>query len=57
MKQRTISPVDGSVYAERELASGAAMENALSAAVRAQSQWKHVAVPERAAIVRRMVEW
>jgi acyl-CoA reductase-like NAD-dependent aldehyde dehydrogenase len=57
MKQRTITPVDGSVYAERELASGPAIDHALTEAVRAQREWKHVAVPERVEIVRRMVEW
>ena len=57
MKQRTITPVDGSVYAERELASGQAIEKALAAAVRGQGDWRHVAVAERVSIVRRMVEW
>jgi acyl-CoA reductase-like NAD-dependent aldehyde dehydrogenase len=57
MKQRTITPVDGSVYAERKLASGEEIEKALAAAVQAQHQWKNFAVAERMAIVRRMVEW
>ena len=34
MRQRTVSPVDGSVYVERELASGQDIENALARAVR-----------------------
>ena len=57
MKQRTISPVDGSVYVERELASDAAIESALSKALSAQAAWKKLPVSERANICRRMVEW
>ena len=55
--QRTISPVDGSVHVERELASDAAIEAALSKAVSAQAAWKRLPVSERANICRRMVEW
>jgi acyl-CoA reductase-like NAD-dependent aldehyde dehydrogenase len=55
--QKTISPVDGSVYVERELASDPAIEAALSKAVAAQKHWKQVSVAERAAMCRRMVEW
>ena len=56
-KQKTITPVDGSVYVERTLASGKQIERALSSAARAQRAWKSVAVAERASIVRRMIEW
>src|SRR5687767_14318459 len=55
--QRTITPVDGSVYLTRKLASGQAIESALARAVKAQKSWKQVAVAERAAICRRMAEW
>jgi len=55
--QRTISPVDGSVYVERELAGDAAIESALSRAVAAQAAWKGTGIPERADICRRMVAW
>jgi acyl-CoA reductase-like NAD-dependent aldehyde dehydrogenase len=55
--QRTISPADGSVYAERELASGSLIETTLSRAVRSQKKWKTVPVAERAAICRRMAAW
>ena len=55
--QRTITPVDGSVYAKRQLASGAAIERALAKAAAAQKSWKQVPVAERAAIVRRMADW
>jgi acyl-CoA reductase-like NAD-dependent aldehyde dehydrogenase len=57
VKQRTVTPVDGSVYVERELAGAQAIESALDAAVRAQAGWRRVPIAERAAIVRRMVEW
>jgi acyl-CoA reductase-like NAD-dependent aldehyde dehydrogenase len=55
--QRTVSPVDGSVYAERPLASGKQVEQALARAVEAQRRWRSVPVAERAAICRRMAEW
>jgi acyl-CoA reductase-like NAD-dependent aldehyde dehydrogenase len=55
--QRTITPVDGSVYLSRDLASGRQIEKALGRAEKAQQQWKQVPVAERAAICRRMAEW
>ena len=51
--QRTISPVDGSVYVERELAGPAQIEDALEGAVRAFQGWRKVPVGERAAILTR----
>ena len=54
---KTITPVDGSVYVERELASNAAIERALFMAHKAQKSWKQVPVAERAAVCRRMAEW
>jgi acyl-CoA reductase-like NAD-dependent aldehyde dehydrogenase len=56
-RQRTITPVDGSVYVERELASNAAIERALFMADKAQKAWKQVPAAERSAICRRMAEW
>ena len=56
-RQKTITPVDGSVYLERELASNATIDRALFMAVKAQKAWKRVPVAERAAICRRMAEW
>jgi acyl-CoA reductase-like NAD-dependent aldehyde dehydrogenase len=53
-RQRVISPVDGSVYAEFALPSGAEIEATLERAVRAQDVWKHVPLTERSAICRRM---
>jgi acyl-CoA reductase-like NAD-dependent aldehyde dehydrogenase len=55
--QRTVSPVDGSVYAERRVATGRQVESALEKAVKAQRTWKQIPVAERAAICRRMAEW
>jgi acyl-CoA reductase-like NAD-dependent aldehyde dehydrogenase len=53
--QQTISPIDGSIYAEYELASEQAIEAALQRAADAQRDWKGVPVAERATICRRMV--
>ena len=55
--QRTISPVDGSVYAEFEPASNQQIETALENARRAQREWKHVPLEERITICLRMVDW
>src|SRR5258706_8453987 len=55
--QRTVSPVDGSLYVERKLAAARDIERALARAVGAQAKWQRVPVPERVAIVRKMVEW
>ena len=54
--QRTISPVDGSVCAEIELASRGDLDAMLEPAVAAQRSWKNVSIDERAAICRRAVE-
>ena len=56
-KQKTITPVDGSVYLQRELASNRKIEQALDKAVKAQKAWKQVPVAERAALCRRMADW
>jgi len=44
---KIISPIDGSVYAERSLASDAAIDSALTAARAALPQWKATPVAER----------
>ncbi len=44
---KVISPIDGSVYAERPIASGSAIDAALSAARAALPQWKATPVAER----------
>jgi acyl-CoA reductase-like NAD-dependent aldehyde dehydrogenase len=56
-RQPTISPIDGSIYVERALASDQEIETALARAVSAQGAWKQVPVSERAAICRRMAAW
>ena len=55
--QKTISPVDGEVIAERALATPGQIESALSKASQVQKSWRQVSVPERVAVMRRMVEW
>jgi len=52
--QKTVSPVDGSIYVERELASSKQIEDTLAKATEAQAAWRRVSVAERAAICRRM---
>ncbi len=50
---RTISPVDGRVYAERMLANAAGIDRALERARAAHSDWRGVPVAERAAVMER----
>jgi acyl-CoA reductase-like NAD-dependent aldehyde dehydrogenase len=54
--QRTISPVDGSVYVERTLAAPVQIEAALESARLAQRVWRSVPVSERAAILSRFCD-
>ena len=54
--QKTISPIDGSVYVERPLATDARIQQAMELARRAQAQWKRVPVVGRAAIVNRFID-
>lgn len=48
--QKTISPVDGSVYCERDLATDAAIDAALTRARRAQQGWRLTPVADRARV-------
>ncbi|MCH7942905.1 MAG: aldehyde dehydrogenase family protein [Proteobacteria bacterium] len=48
---KTISPVDGSIYVERALASASQIERALDAAVAAQIDWRRTDVADRAALL------
>src|SRR5262245_39341543 len=48
---KLISPVDGSVYAERPLATDAALDAAISRARAAQVEWALVPVAERVRLV------
>jgi len=54
--QRTISPVDGSVYVERTLAAPAQIEAALENARLAQRLWRSLPMAERAAILGRFCD-
>ncbi len=54
--QRTISPVDGSVFVERTLAAPVQIEAALENARIAQRLWRGVPLPERAAILGRFCD-
>lgn len=53
---KTISPVDGSVYVERPLADGTAIEAALGRAVMAQAVWRATPMAERQATLTRAVD-
>jgi acyl-CoA reductase-like NAD-dependent aldehyde dehydrogenase len=53
---KTISPVDGRVYVERELASPEEIARALAHAREAQAAWSRVPVAERAAACTRFVD-
>ncbi|MDH3579305.1 MAG: aldehyde dehydrogenase family protein [Hyphomicrobiales bacterium] len=50
-----ISPVDGSVYAERPLVQTKDIESACAAAARAQAEWRQLAISERADYCERAV--
>lgn len=52
---QTVSPIDGSVYVERELANPEQIQAALTLAVSAQRRWRSVAVAERVAIAHKAV--
>jgi acyl-CoA reductase-like NAD-dependent aldehyde dehydrogenase len=55
-QQKTISPVDGSVYCERALARSDEINAVLGRAAHAQRAWSRVAVTERAAICDKFCE-
>lgn len=54
--QKSITPVDGSVFVERRLATDAEIGAALERARKAQAEWRHVALAERAAVCTRFVD-
>ncbi len=55
--QQTISPIDGSVYVERPLATPLQVEKALAAAKAAQSHWRNTPLTERIQICQRAVAY
>ncbi|SDI10255.1 Acyl-CoA reductase [Pseudomonas benzenivorans] len=54
-KLQCISPIDGSLYVERELASAGEIQAALAKAELAQQRWRQTPVAERVAIGRRAI--
>ena len=54
--QKTISPIDGSVYVERGLARGAEIDKALATARKASLAWREVPLAERALLLNRAVD-
>jgi len=54
--QKTITPIDGSVYVERRLAGWKEVAQALAGARKAQVAWKHVPVAERGALLAKAVD-
>ncbi|GFE89195.1 aldehyde dehydrogenase family protein [Steroidobacter agaridevorans] len=54
--QRTISPVDGSVYVQIELATPAVIDAALNSARAAQREWRSTSVADRAKILSRFCD-
>ena len=56
MPIQLISPVDGSVYVEREQASGPIIDRTLDAAHRARAGWRSTPVADRVKIVLAMVD-
>ncbi len=57
MIQRIVSPIDGSVVAERELADDAHVEAVLSAAASARTEWRATSLDERIRLCEAMVQW
>ncbi len=55
-RQQTYSPIDNSVYVERDLASSEVINDTLQKAVVAHANWHRVALKERAAICHKMVD-
>ena len=54
--QKTITPVDGSVYCERQLASDAELDIILQRAADAQREWRNTDLATRAAVCRRFCD-
>lgn len=55
--QRTISPIDGSVYVSRPLATQANIETSLKQASDARPHWAQTALKERQAICSKAIDW
>lgn len=55
-KQQTISPIDGSVYVERDLANKLQIDHTLEQAARAQVQWRQTSLNTRSSICLAMLD-
>lgn len=55
-QQQTITPIDGSVYLTRELASEREIDAAIAAALSAQRSWRATPLAERARLCRALVD-
>jgi acyl-CoA reductase-like NAD-dependent aldehyde dehydrogenase len=55
--QKIISPIDGSVFAERELASDSQVDRVLATAVAADRNWRATPIAERVRIIEAMVQF
>ncbi|MGH9835301.1 MAG: aldehyde dehydrogenase family protein, partial [Blastocatellia bacterium] len=55
--QQTITPIDGSIYVKRELASRPQIEDALAKAATAQQAWRQTPVANRVTLCKRMLDW
>lgn len=53
---QTISPVDGRVYVERPMADGSAIDAALTAALRAKTEWSATPLETRVALLNQAVD-
>jgi len=51
-----VSPVDGSVFAERSVADDSEVRAAVARARRAQAEWRSISVPQRAILVEAIVD-
>jgi acyl-CoA reductase-like NAD-dependent aldehyde dehydrogenase len=56
MLQRTLSPIDNSIYVERPLATAGEIDRALERAQDAQRAWRTTSLADRAAILRRFCD-
>jgi acyl-CoA reductase-like NAD-dependent aldehyde dehydrogenase len=54
--QRTFSPVDGSLYVERELADVTELAHVVQRARRAQAEWRRIPLAQRCQLARTFVE-
>lgn len=54
---QTISPIDGSVYLERENASAKTIKKVITTAQSAQKEWQNTSIAERAAVCHKVIDY